>query len=46
MQEAQTQMLDMSYSALRTASSQVKAMADEAVGNLENTIAPAMPKTN
>jgi hypothetical protein len=29
MQEAQTQMLDMSYSAMRTASSQMKAMTDD-----------------
>ena len=46
MQEAQTQMLDMSYSAMRTASSQMKAMADEAVTNFENTVVSAMPKAN
>ena len=46
MQEAQTQMLDMSYSAMRTASSQMKAMTDEAVNNFENTVVAAMPKAN
>ena len=46
MQEAQTQMLDMSYSAMRTASSQMKAMTDEAVTNFENTVVSAMPKAN
>ena len=44
MQEAQTQMLDMSYSAMRTASSQMKAMTDEAVSNFENTVVSTMPK--
>ena len=46
MQEVQTQMLDMSYSAMRTASSQMKAMTDEAVINFENTVVSAMPKAN
>ena len=46
MQEAQTQMLDMSYSAMRTASSQMKAMTDEAVNNLESTVISAMPRAN
>ncbi|MDG2198343.1 MAG: hypothetical protein P8O70_15990 [SAR324 cluster bacterium] len=46
MQEVQTQMLDMSYSAMRTASSQMKAMTDEAVSNFENTVVSAMPKAN
>mgnify|MGYP003964433909 CR=1 FL=1 len=46
MQVAQTQMLDMSYSAMRTASSQMKAMTDEAVSNFENTVVSAMPKAN
>ena len=46
MQEAQTQMLDMSYSAMRTASSQMKAMTDEAVTNFENTVVSAMPKAS
>ena len=45
-QEAQTQMLDMSYSAMRAASSQMKAMTDEAVNNFENTVGSAMPKAN
>ena len=44
MQEAQAQMLDMSYSAMRTATSQMKAMTDEAVNNFENTVVSAMPK--
>ena len=44
MQEAQTQMLDMSYSAMRAASSQMKAMTDEAVNNFENTVVSTMPK--
>ena len=46
MQEAQTQMLDMSYSAMRTASSQMKAMTDEAVTNFENTVVSATQKAN
>ena len=46
MQEAQTQILDMSYSAMRTASSQMKAMTDEAVSNFENTVVSTMPKAN
>jgi hypothetical protein len=39
-------MLDMSYSAMRTASSQMKAMTDEAVSNFENTVVSAMPKAS
>ena len=46
MQEAQAQMLDMSYSAIRTATSQMKAMTDEAVNNFENTVVSTMPKAN
>ena len=46
MQEAQTQMLDMRYSAMRTASSQMKAMTDEALSNFENTVVSTMPKAN
>ena len=46
MQEAQTQMLNMSYSAIRAASSQMKAMTDEAISNFENTVGSAMPKAN
>ena len=44
MQEAQAQMLDMSYSAMRTATSQMKAMTDEAVNNFENTVVSTMQK--
>ena len=46
MQEAQTQMLYMSYSAMRTASSRIEAMTDEAVVNCESTVVSAMPKAN
>ena len=46
MQEAQAQMLDMGYSAIRTATSQMKVMTDEAVNNFENTVVSTMPKAN
>ena len=44
MQEAQAQMLDMSYSTMRTATSQMKAMTDEAVNNFESTVVSTMQK--
>lgn len=44
MQEAHSQMLDMSYATLRSVSAQVKALTDEVVQNYESSVASVMPK--
>ena len=44
MKDAHAQMLDMTFSTLRTVSSQVKTMTDEMVQNVESSFASVMPK--
>jgi ABC-type transporter MlaC component len=44
MKDAQAQMMDMTYTTLRTVSSQAKTMTDEMVQNVESSFASVMPK--